>query len=199
MRVNIIIFLSILLASCTTNALPKSAETPSAPISCLPEQLIWNLHTPENVNELIGQYFSFPIPKHNIDDIRFKQMRFVNSSSSNRLAQIDVGNQSTLMLGKMICEEKISQSSPPTYILYFLITSVVLLPNNDVQEHLSLNCSSVNGVYDGSVAGWGYYEPTVDKNNKNKKPQYAWRVDELTESLAEIQTDNIKCWFGGHD
>jgi hypothetical protein len=145
------------------------------------------------VDELIGQYFSHPMPQRHLDDIRVRLMRFLNNSSSYVLAQVNVGCKNTLMLGKIICDGKITQTSPQTYSFY-QIKSVVLLPNGNEHEHLSLNCSSVDGVFDGSLAGWGYYEPNV---NENKKPQFAWRVNELTESLAEIETVNIKCWFGG--
>ena len=166
--------------------------------SCPPASLIYHLQAPENVEELIGQYFSHPIPQHDLEDIQFRMMRFLSNSSSYVLAQVEVGRKNTLMLGKIICDGKITQTSPQTYGFY-QIKRVALLPDGNEQEYLSLNCSSVDGVFDGSIAGWGYYEPTVDKNNKNKKPQYAWRVNELTESLAEIKTDNIKCWFGGPD
>ena len=163
------------------------------PSSCPPANLVYDLHAPENVDELIGKYFSHPIPQHHLEDIRFRLMRFLNNSSNYVLAWIDVGNKSALILGKIICDGKITQTSPQTYVFY-QIKSVVLLPNVTEHEYLNLNCSSVDGVFDGSVAGWGSYKPNV---NENKKPQFAWRVNELTESLAEIETDNIKCWFGG--
>ena len=166
------------------------------PASCPPASLIYDLHAPENIDELIGQYFSHPISQPQLEDIQFKVMRFLSNSSSHVLAKVNVGHKNTLMLGKFICDAKLAQTSPQTYSFY-QIKSVVLLPNGKEHEYLSLNCSSVEGVFGGSVAGWGYYEPTRDKNNKNKKPQYAWRVNELTESLKEIETDNIKCWFGG--
>ena len=205
MRTKIIIFLSIILVSCTLSPLPKDTEIPSVPVksetpiptlaftACPPDHLIYDLHTPENINILIGQYFSHPIPQHTLEDIQFRLMRFLNNSSSYVLAWIDVGHKNTLMLGKIICDAKITQTSPQTYGFY-QIKSLVLLPDGNENEHLNLNCSSVDGAFDGSIAGWGYYEPNV---NENKKPQFAWRVNEFTESLEEIETDNIKCWFGG--
>ena len=210
MKAKRIIFLFIILASCTPSTSLRGTDTPSVPInsetpidtltpiSCPPVSLIYDLHAPENMDELIGQYFSHPIPQHHLEDNRFRVMRFLNNSSSYILAQVEVGHKNTLMLGKIICDGKITQTSPQTYGFY-QIKSVALLPNDNEHEHLSLNCSSVDGVFDGSVAGWGYYDPTVNKDNKNKKPQYAWRVNELTESLAKIETNNIKCWFGGPD
>jgi len=146
------------------------------PASCPNASLIYNLHAPENIDELIGQYFSHPIPQPQLENIQFKVMRFLSNSSSHVLAQVNVGHKNTLMLGKFICDTKLAQTSPQTYGFY-QIKSVVLLPNDKEHEYLSLNCSSVDGVFDGSVAGW--------------------RVNELTESLKEIETDNIKCWFGG--
>jgi len=210
MKAKRIIFLFIFLVSCTPSTSLRGTDTPSAsiisempivtstPISCPPTSLIYDLHAPENVDELIGQYFSHPIPQHHLDDIQFRFMRFLNNSSSYVLAQVDVGHKNTLILGRVICNGKITQTSPQTYGFY-QVKSVALLPNGNEHEYLSLNCSSVDGVFDGSVAGWGYYDPAIDKNNKNKKPKYAWGVNELTESLAEIKTDNIKCWFGGPD
>ncbi len=208
MRANSIIFLFIILASCTPSTSLRSTSTPSVsinsetsipmltPASCPPAYLIYNLHAPENVDELIGQYFSHPMPPDHLDDIKVRVTRSLSNSSSYVLGQAEVGGKNTLIFAKMICDGKITQTSPQTYGFY-QIKSMALLPNSSEFEHLSLNCSTVDGVFDGSVAGWGYYEPTVDKNNKNKKPQYAWRVDELTESLKEIETDHIKCWYGG--
>ena len=205
MRTNRIIVLFIILASCTPSTSLKGTNTPGIPInsetpiptftpsSCPPADLIYDLHTPENVNELIGKHFSHPIPQHHLDDIRFRMMRFLNNSSNYVLAWIDVGNKSTITLGEIICDGKISQTSPQTYGFY-QIKGVVILPNGKEHESLNLTCSSVDGVFDGSVAGWGSYEPNV---NEYKKPQIAWRANELTESLAETETDNIKCWFGG--
>jgi len=208
MSVKKFIFLFIILASCTPSASFRGTDTPSlfinsetptptfTPASCPPASLIYDLHAPENVDELIGQYFSHPIPQPQLEDIQFRVMRFLSNSSSLVLAQVNVGHKNTLMLGKFICDGKLTQTSPQTYGFY-QIKSLVLLPNGNEHEYPSLNCSSVDGFFDGSVAGWGYYEPTKDKDNKNNKPQYAWRVNELTESLKEIETDNIKCWFGG--
>ena len=210
MRIKATIFLFIILASCTPSTSLRGTDIPNVsvnsktpiptltPAACPPANLIYDLHAPENVDELIGQYFSHPIPQHHLDDIRFRMMRFLNNGSSHVLAQIDVGRKNTLMLGKLFCDEKLTQTSPQTYGFY-QIKSVILLPNGNEYEHLSLNCSSVDGVFDANVVGWGYYDPAVNKNDNNKKPQYAWRVDEFTESLAEIETDNIKCWFGGPD
>jgi hypothetical protein len=204
MRVKSIIFLSIILVSCIPSPSSQGTETPSVSINsetyvpaltlvaCPPDHLIYDLHAPENVNELIGQHFSYPMPQQNLEDIRFKLMRFLNGSSNYVLTQIDVGNESTLMLGKIVCDEKINQASPQTYGFY-LIKGLVLLPDGNEHERINLNCL-VNGAIDGSVAGWGYYEPNT---NENKKPQYAWRINELTESIEEMETDNVECWFGG--
>src|SRR5260221_2750368 len=139
MRANRIISLFIILASCTPNTSLRGTDTPNVsinsetpiptmpPSSCPPANLVYDLHAPENVDELIGKYFSHSIPQHHLEDIRFRLMLFLNNSSNYVLAWIDVGNKSALILGKIICDGKITQTSPQTYVFY-QIKSVVLLP-----------------------------------------------------------------------
>jgi len=157
MSVKKIIVLFIILASCTPSPSPRGTDTPSVfnnsetpmpmvtPASCPPASLIYDLHAPKNIDELIGQYFSHPIPQPQLEDIQFRVMRSLSNSSSHVLAQVNVGHKNTLMLGKFICDAKLAQKSPQTYSFY-QTKSVVLLPSSNEHEYLSLNCSSVDGV-----------------------------------------------------
>jgi hypothetical protein len=194
MRVKTFLLIAILLVSCTHQVLPENGETLNPPVaSCPPAQLIYDIPAPNIIDELKNQYFSHPIPQSGLKDIRFKLMHYLMNSESHVIAEIMIGEQSTLVLGKFVCKEKYDQATLQSYSFY-QIKSIVLAPIGKEREWFNLNTCLVDGKYDGNVVGWGYYAPNI---NEMKRPQFAWRANELTGTIEEISTENVECQFNG--